>query len=82
MWTLNVTPELETLESPIRDTWTRQIITFNIFRNMNWSGLVCVLAGLLTFVAGDTLEVMEDVELEKLIQQEKYVIVLFGQKTS
>ncbi len=32
--------------------------------------------------AGDTLEVMDDAELDKLIRQEQYVIVLFGKERS
>ena len=45
-----------------------------------WSRLalaILILAGVAA--ADDTLELMDDAELEKLIQQEQYVIVLFSE---
>ena len=57
-------------------------------RSRSWlcllSADVLLLASLLLLAshtrAEDTLEAVEDVELVKLIDQEQYVIVLFGEK--
>ena len=42
---------------------------------LRWLVLTMAILG---GVSGNTLETMDDTELEKLIQQEQYVIVLFS----